>query len=273
MKRVLIPLAACALALSAASPKPSPAPSPDPAAIAAVTQYVDALAHGDFKAAYAISTASQQHYFLSANNLASNTQTTHYVIKKATVFGVISHGAIVEVVIREEVSFLDIGTQKPAEGTVNEPYFAVRENGAWRVKQLYQPWKSYAPNVTGSAKGVDVTVNRVEYYDKRIRLDCTIRNSGTVPVQVLPLGKTRLTIGSGAPIAAMNDPTFPLNDVVYFEGVRLLPQHQAVGFINFPLTEKKDEDQQLTLIVAPAIADAAEQTFSISVGPMLLRRL
>ncbi len=121
MKRVFIPLVACALALSAATPKPSPAPSPDPATIAAVTQYVNALAHSDFKAAYAISSTSPQHYFLSPNNLASNTQTTNYVVKKATVFGVISHGAIIEVVMREEVSFLDIGIQKTIKGGMNEP--------------------------------------------------------------------------------------------------------------------------------------------------------
>ncbi len=49
--------------------------------------------------------------------------------------------------------------------------------------------------------------------------------------------------------------------------MRLVPQHQAVRFVDFPLTEKRDEDRQLTLIVAPAIADAAEQTFSVGVGP------
>jgi len=271
VKRILMLVSAAVL--MGASPAPSPAPSPDPGAIAAVTQYVRAVSRGDFSAAYDLLTVSQQRYFLNAKNFASNAQAAGYTIRRYAVAGTRSHGSIVEVVVRQDVSFLDITSRRKVNGTVREPYFALRENGAWRVKQLYQPWKSYAPNASGSAAGVEVVVDRVEFYDERVRVDCTIRNLGTTPVQVLPLGKTTLDDGSGAKIPAMNEMTFPLNDLGFYEGLRLYPGRQAAGYINFAVSGKKDETQAFTLTVGPAIHDAAEQTFTIMVGPFSLPKL
>lgn len=271
MKALVI--AALTVVLVGASPAPTPRQSPDPAAIAAVSAYVAAAARGDFDAAFGLLTAEQQRYFGNARNLASNSRASGFVIHSYKVIGQLSHGAIVEAMVEQKASFLDIAGGKTITGIVREPYFALRENGAWRVKELYQPWKSYAPHVSGSAQGVEVAVGRVEFYDKRVRLDCTIRNTGAVGVQVLPLGKTTLDDGSGAKIPAMNEATFPLNDIGFFEGMHLQPGHEAVGFINFPIAQKRDEDQTLTLTLAPAIADGAEQTFSIVVGPIHLAKL
>ena len=255
---------------AATSPAPTPRQSPDPAAIAAVQSYMTAVSRGDFNAAFALLTAQQQTYFGNARNLASNAQATGFAIHSFKIIGQLSHGDIVEAMVEQNASFMDIATSKPVSGVVREPYFALRENGAWRVKELYQPWKSYAPNIAGAAQGIEVEVNRVEFYDKRIRLDCSIRNKSAVGVQVLPLAKTTLDDGHGAKIPAMNDATFPLNDVGFFEGMHLLPGHSAVGFIKFPIASRTDADQTLTLTLAPAIADGGEQTFSIVVGPIRL---
>jgi hypothetical protein len=266
-------LAAWALLVIGASPAPTPRQSPDPAATAAVSAYVAAVAHGDFDAAFKLLTAEQQRYFGNAHNLASNSRASGFVIHSYKVIGQLSHGTIVEAMVEQHASFVEIASGKTIAGVVREPYFALNEGGAWHVKELYQPWKSYAVNVSGSAQGVEVAVRRVEFYDKRLRLDCTIRNTGSVGVQVLPLGKTTLDDGSGAKIPAMNEAAFPLNDVGFFEGMHLQPGQQAVGFINFPVAQKKDEDQTLTLVLGPAIADGAEQTFGIVVGPIHLAKL
>lgn len=271
MRALLV--AALALLVIGATPAPTPRQSPDPAAIAAVSAYVADAARGDFSAAFGLLTAEQQRYFGNANNLASNSRASGFVIHSYKVIGQLSHGDIVEAMVEQHASFTDISSGKAVPGVVREPYFALRENGAWRVKELYQPWKSYAPDASGSMQGIEVAVKRVEFYDKRVRLDCTIRNAGRVGVQVLPLAKSTLDDGSGSKIPAMNDATFPLNDMGFFEGMHLAPGQQAVGFINFPLAQKTDTDQTLTLTVGPAIADGAEQTFSIVVGSMHLAKL
>jgi hypothetical protein len=269
----ILAVAALALLAIGATPAPTPRQSPDPAAIAAVSSFVAASARGDFDAAFAMLTAEQQRYFGNARNLASNSHASGFVIHSYKVIGQLSHGAIVEAMVEQHASFVEIANGKTIAGVVREPYFALRENGAWRVKELYQPWKSYAPNVSGSAQGIEVVVKRIEFYDKRLRLDCTVRNTGSVGVQVLPLAKTTLDDGSGAKIAAMNDASFPLNDMGFFEGMHLQPGHEAAGFINFPIAQKTDADQTLSVTLTPAIADGAEQTFSIVIGPIHLAKL
>jgi len=265
---VALPMAS-ALALVGASPLPVHSFEPP---VVAVTQYVNALAAGDAERAFALLTAAQQRYFGNARNFASNAAAAQYKIGKFSLDSALSHGTIVEVVVREEVSFYDIATRQPVKTGVREPYFALRENGQWRVKQLYQPWKSYAPNATGQAQGVSVTVARVEFFNQRVRLDCAIRNDGTKPVQVLPLGTTQLDDGHGARIHAMNEAQFPLNDVGFFEGIRLEPGRQAVGFINFPMA-RRDAPHRFTLALGPAIQDGADRTFDVVVGPFDLPKL
>lgn len=261
---------ACALALVGAA-APQPARNSDPSVVA-VSQYVRALAAGDFQRAYALLPASQQRYYGNPRNFASNAAAARFTITAFSPETMLSHGAVVEVVVHEDVTYYDIATRQPVKARVREPYFALRENGGWRVKQLYQPWKSYAPNAIGRSLGLSVTVARVEFYDQRVRLDCAIRNDGPKPVQVLPLGKTQLDDGSGAKIAAMNEPRFPLNDIGFFEGLRLEPGRQAVGFINFPLA-RRDAPLRFTLALGPAIQDGADQTFTVVVGPFALPTL
>jgi len=264
-----------ALALLGASPPIAPGEpgeQVDTHAIAAVTQYVTALSHNDYASAYALLTSAQQHYFGNVNNFASNARATQYAIHKFEIVSALPHDQVVEITVSQQATFVNAATGAVVSGAVKEPYFALLENGAWRVKQLYQPWKSYAPNITGSAQGIAITVHRIEFYDKRIQIDCTIRNGSTTPAQVLPLGKSVLDDGA-AKVPALNDATFPLNDLGFFEGLRLLPGHQASGYINFPVARKKDQEQTLTMTVAPAIFDGAEQPFGVVVGPIHLKTL
>lgn len=261
-------LASC-LALLGASPQPV---QPNDRSVGAIMQYVRALAAGDYQRAFGLLTAAQQRYFGNERNFASNAAAARYKIEKFSLQSTLSHGSIVEVMVSEDVTYFDIASGQLVRSSVREPYFALRENGAWRVKQLYQPWKSYAPNAIGQAQQISVTVARVEFYDQRVRLDCAIRNNGPKAVQVLPLGKTELDVGSGQKIKAMNEAQFPLNDIGFFEGLRLEPGRQAVGFINFPLV-KHDAPLRFTLALGPAIQDGADQTFNVVVGPFDLPKL
>jgi hypothetical protein len=261
------------LALLGASPQavaPQAVQRTDASAMA-VTGYINALSAGDYQTAYSLLTAAQQRYFGNVRNFASNATAAQTKIGKFTFESALSHGSIVEVVIREDVTFFDIATQQLVKASVREPYFALREGSAWRVKQLYQPWKSYAPNATAKTRGVSVTIARIEFYDKRVKVDCAIRNNSSTGVQILPLDKSVLDAG-GERIAAMKEPQFPLNDIGFFEGLRLEPGHQAVGFINFPLA-RRDEAMRFMLALGPALQDGADQTFEVVVGPFELPKL
>jgi hypothetical protein len=270
--RRIVALLAAALCSFGASPSPVPGVVANNAAVKAVNDYVGALARQDYSVAYALLPASQQSYFGSVQNFASNPRSTQYRIKKFSVISALPHGEIIEFTVHEDVTFLDVGTLRTISAGVKEPYFALHENGSWHVKQLYQPWKSYAPEITGSTQKVSVTVHRIQFYDKRIQIDCTVRNDAATPVQVLPLGKSVLDNGA-TKTPALDTPTFPLNSLAFFEGFRLLPGHESSGYINFPVAQKTDAEQSFTLTIAPLVFDAAEQSFGVVVGPIQLKKL
>lgn len=248
--------------------------SVDPAAVAAVERYVAAVEREDYAAAFGLLPSGQQRYFIDVDNFASNAKALGYRVLKHRTVATRGIGAdAVEVDVEQTVAADDFANARRLAASVREPYFAVRDAGRWGVKELGQPWKSYAPRVQGENNDVSVTVNRVAFYEKIVHLDCAIANRGTVPVQVLPLLQSKLKDEEGRTQAALNAPDFPENDRGFFEGARIYPGHQAVGFINFPLPSKTDARVSYTLTVGPAIAEGGSDTFAISVGPFVLPKL
>jgi len=247
------------------------APTPDPGAVDAVKRYVTALEKPDADAAYRLLTPAQQHYFGNARNFASNYTATRYRIVDFTVAKVtVRSAAIVEVDVAQTSSFFDIANEKTSTAQVTEPYFALRANGAWGVKEIYVPWKSYAPNAQASGGGITVIVDRIEFFDHRMRVYCTLRDLGSKAVQVLPLLRSTMTI-AGKTVAALDTADFPLNDEQFFEGARVYPMHQAVGYINFPLPSRTDTALKATITIGPVVADGASQPAFVTIGPLDLR--
>jgi hypothetical protein len=262
---------ACLACGSAAARPASAAPTPDPGAVDAVKRYVTALEKPDPDAAYRLLTPAQQRYFGNARNFASNYAATRYRIAGFSIAKVtLRSAAIVQVDVAQNASFYDIANEKTSTAQVTEPYFALRANGAWGVKEIYVPWKSYAPNAQASGGGITVIVDRIEFFDHRVRVYCTLRDLGSKPVQVLPLLRSTMTI-AGKTVAAIDTADFPLNDEQFFEGARVYPMHQAVGYINFPLPSRTDTALKATITIAPVVADGASQPAFVTIGPLDLR--
>ena len=264
-------LIACLAYASGAARVASAAPTPDPSAVDAVRRYVAALEKPDAFAAYRLLTPAQQHYFGNARNFASNYAATRYRIVSFSIAKVtIRSAAIVQVDVAQTASFYDIANEKTSTAQITEPYFALRANGTWGVKEIYVPWKSYAPSAPASGGGITVIVDRIEFFDRRIRVYCTLRDLGAKPVQVLPLLRSTMTI-AGKTVAAIDTADFPLNDEQFFEGARVYPMHQAVGYINFPLPSRTDTTLKATITIGPVVADGASQPAFVTIGPLELR--
>jgi hypothetical protein len=275
MRRVRVAVL-CALAALASSAFASAAstPTPDPGAVTAIRRYIDALSKPDAPTAFALLTAAQQRYFGNARNFGSNFATTQYrVVSYAIERATQREPTLVEADVDQVVSYLDVSTGQTARARIAEPYFALFDGKTWGVKELVQPWKSYAPKATGRADGLVVIVDRIEFFDRRVKVDCTLQNLGTMPIQVLPLLKSTLSIAPGATYAALDTPDYPLNDKEFFEGVRIYPGHETVGYVNFPVPSHADVDSTAVLTIAPAIADGATAPAAASVGPMTLPKL
>ena len=267
----VVALSACLACVPGAARGASVAPTPDSGAVDAVKRYVAALEKPDADAAYRLLTPAQQHYFGNARNFASNYAATRYRIVGFKIAKVtIRSAAIVQVDVAQTASFYDIANEKTSTAQVTEPYFALRANRAWGVKEIYVPWKSYAPGAQAAGGGITVIVDRIEFFDRRIRVYCTLRDLGAKPVQVLPLLRSTMTI-AGKTVAAIDTADFPLNDEQFFEGARVYPMHQAVGYINFPLPSRTDANLKATITIGPVVADGAPQPAFVTIGPLDLR--
>lgn len=254
-------LAALVLALGTGTAGPSTAQD-------AVKAYLAALHAQDMRAAFARLTPSQRKYFISIGNFASNFESTAYALERYKLGTTIPHGnGTYEIDVRETFQVRDAATGARLRVTTDEPYFAIEEDGAMGVKQIGQPWRAYALDARGEAQGLLVRVVRVEYFDRRVQLDCVFYNRGRVPITILPLLKSTLSIDGARPVAAFSDARFPLNDKALFKGPIIAPGTGVSGYISFPLAAKVDAAQRLGLVVAPALAQSAEAPFSVSVGP------
>jgi hypothetical protein len=271
LARLAIALAAALTASAAASADQS---TIDPSALSAVRAYIAALTKPDAAAAYALLTPAQRSYFGREANFASDLSTTQYrIVSWSIASSRQRNAALAEIDVRQTVSYLDISTGQSATATIVEPYFALRSNGAWGVKELAQPWKSYAPRAQSRAGGLVAIIDRIEFYDRRVKIDCTLQNMGSDALQALPLLKSTMTFAGSPPVHALDAPDYPLNDQQFFEGVRIYPKHQAVGFINFPLPSRTDADVTVTITIAPIIPDGATSPWAATIGPIALPRL
>jgi len=262
-----------AIGLLALRASAAPAPTPDPGAVAAVKRYLSALGKPDAAAAYALLTPGQRAYFRNARNFASNYSTTGYrIVSSSIIKATVRSADLVQFDVRQTTSFLDVTQGTTGSASAVEPYFALRTGGVWGVKEIYEPWKSYAPKTSARAGGLEVIVDRVEFFDRRVLIVCTLRGVGTKPVQVLPLLQSTLRIGDST-VAAMNDADFPLNDRTLFEGAHVYPYHQVVGYINFPWTSHADADLTATLVIKPIVEDGAQGPVFATIGPIALPKL
>ena len=273
MRRASIAAALAAATACLATSAVASSPTADPGAIAAVTHYIAALSKPDPHAAFALLTPGQQRYFRNDRNFASNYATTGYRIASSSIVKTtVRTSDLIQFDVSQTTSFFDIAQGTTATARAVEPYFALRANGVWGVKEIYEPWKSYAPKTSARAGGLEVTVDRIEFFDRRVQVVCTFRNVGAKAVQTLPLLQSTLHLGAST-VAAMNSADFPLNDRALFQGARIYPYHQLVGYINFPWTSHDDVDLIATLAIKPIVEDGAQGPVSATIGPMSLPKL
>ena len=265
-KRVLVVLAAFALCAGAASAR---AAQPVKAPLV-LTKYVTALEHGDYAAAYALLTRSEQHYYRNSANFASVFMADDFKIAEFRVEGARSSSAGQVVFVRETVAYLDHARDKQIVARVLTPIGVLKENGVARIKDPGHPWKARGLNVAAEQDQLRVTVKKVAFYPHRVQLVITFANLGENSITLLPYGRTVLRddLGNVYSIIAVKD--WRLTDRELFLGLRLAPSAEYTGAINFELPSGAAPPASFSLTVAPALRDGADAPFNVDVGPIAL---
>ena len=235
-----------------------------------VTQYLAAIKRADYSAAFALLTASEQKYFRSSANFASRFTADQFKIGEFRVDRVESSKAGQVAFVREAVTYLDLRNDKQAVAQLVTPLGIVSEKGSARIKDPGHPWKARGLKVSGEKDQLRVTIKKVEFFAHRVRLALTFANLGDTAITLLPYGRTVMRDDQGNVYRIIQVKDWRLTDRELFLGLRLAPNAQYTGALNFELNDGAADPKSFDLTVAPALRDGAEGPFTVDVGPIAL---
>ena len=261
-------LAALAAMLALAVP-PSAEAAPHGPVVEVALAYARAVGSGDYSKAYGMLTSGMRQYFGSLGNYASVFTAERFRATNPAPLRIepAKKGQIVT--LREQITYLNHGTQSEGRGRLGFRYLIVREGGAYRVDDEGHPYRSFVPaNATIDRKGVKITVHELAFYPRRIELALTFENDGTAFVTFLPYGRTILRDEWNI-FRPLDTRNWLLTDRQLFLGLRLAPDARYTGQIDF-LTAGRLDDRTRTFIltVAPALAEGADQPMEFVLPPI-----
>ena len=262
-------LAALLAMLALLTPSPSAA-APSGAAVDVALTYARAVGSGNYEKAYALLTTGMQRYFGNLHNYRSVFTAERFHAGDFKALGVQRAGDARIVTLREEITYLNHGTQQLGHGRLQLRYRVVREGNGYRVDDQGHPYRSFLPsgNASVDRNGVKVVVRELAFYPRRIEIALTFENDGNAFMTFLPYGRTLLRDGSNVyhPLDTRN---WLLTDRQLFLGLRLAPNARYTGQIDF-LAPGRLEDRARTfeLTIAPALPEGADQPIEFVMPPI-----
>jgi hypothetical protein len=264
--------AACGLlclTMLGATPAPRRAvqygPAPDNAQTAVIKKYVDALRAGRYDVAFAMLTDDERKYFGDAASYRSVFAADGVVLRRASVAGARGDDRGRVYFVRERIAYVDHATDKRREVDATVPLGVLPERGALHVKDPGKPYRAFASASTANASDLRATVKKVDFYPDRIDVVVTFANVGDNFVTLLPYGKSVLRDDRGGVYRILATKNWTITDKPLFQGVRLAPNSQYTGSLAFTAPRLGGVKRSWSLTVAPALREAADEPFEITV--------
>jgi hypothetical protein len=261
MHRVRAFALGCAFVLTCAAARSVPAAPPHGPAVEVALAYARAVGRGDYASAYRMLARGMHRYFGSVGNYASVFEAERFRASDQKAVRLVQTKTGQVVTIRENISYLNHGTQGEGHGRLVTGYVVVREAGAWRVDDAGHPYRSFVPDPSSRIErdGVRLVVRELAFYPRRIELTLSFENLSSAFVTFLPYGRTLLRDQYGAyhPLVTKN---WLLTDRQLFLGLRLAPNARYTGQIDFLVDGRLDDRaRSFSLNVAPALREGADQ--------------
>jgi hypothetical protein len=251
-------------------------PSPARAVLSApqrdiLHRYLDAFVAGRYEAAFALLSEDERRYYGSAANLASVYAADRFKLdsykivesKAAPPLGVVA-------VVSERIEFFDAARQSPASATAKVAYGIVPGRHGLRIKDPYHPWRAIAPQgIAANVRDVSVTIRKVSFYTGRVEIVATFANHAEQTVTLLPYGRSVLRDDAGKVYQPIESRLPSLTDKTLYTGLRLPVSGQYTGVMAF-FTPDRFRPKSLTLTVAPALFDGADEPFDIDLPALTI---
>jgi hypothetical protein len=266
MKRSAIVCVFGAVLLGAASaPAPKLSPLPHNGQTAIVTAYLNDMQKGAFAAAYALLNDEAHAYYRNAANFQSIYDADGYRVQKFVLLGARGDNAGRVFFARETATFRDHARDVDSTVTATLPVGVVAVKGGYRIKDPGHPWRAFAANTNVKADNLSITVKKVSFFARRIEIVATFANLGDSFVTLLPYSRSILRDNLGGIYRVIETKDWGLTDKTLFLGLRLAPDGQYTGTLNFETVVLDNRPRTFTLTVAPALREGADQPFSVDI--------
>ena len=266
IRRWSAPLVAVALLAAAPAPSIKLEPVPHNAQTAVVTAYLRALQSGAYAAAYALLNPQARAYYRSAANFRSVFEADRFRVQKFALVGTRGDDRFGRVFFaRETARFRDHAHDTDDTIHVTATVGVVPTTTGWRIKDPGHPWNAFEAHARSEVNGLRVTVKKVSFFERRIEVVVTFANVGTVPITVLPYGKSVLRDASGTIYRIIETKDWSLTDKVLFEGALLAPNAEYTGALTFESQPLERAPQSFSLTVGPALQSGADAPFLLDV--------
>jgi hypothetical protein len=231
---------------------------------AVLDRYLSALAHADYRKAFALLSDDEQRYFQNPANFASVYAADRFKIDDYQIIGSKREPAGSFVIVSERFEYFDHAHQTPAAATAHVPYGIVAgKRGDLRVADRLHPWRAVAPADASATLGdVRVIVRKVSFFTGRVEVVATFQNLGEKVVTWLPYLRSVLRDDSGRTYRPLETSRPGLMDRTLFTGLRLVPGSQYTGAITFT-TPDRFTPKHLSASFGPALLDGADEPFSL----------
>jgi hypothetical protein len=236
-----------------AAPKPTFGPLPGGGQTQAVSAYLTALKRADYPAAFARLSSRDRAYFRNAKNFASIFTADALALRSFKLLGANGDERGRVFFVHESLGFYNHLKNERFKGEVDVLLGA-----------LDDPWKAYPADATQSVDDLRVQIRKVSYFERRIEIIVNFANLGSSFVNVLPYGKSVLRDDRGNVyrILATKDPV--LTDRQLFIGLRLAPNAQYSGALQFETPVLDDAPHALALRIAPFLRDGSDVPGEVS---------
>ena len=254
---------ALTLTLLGAAPTPTFGPLPGGEQTKTVSAYLSALKRADYPAAFALLSSRDRAYFRNAQNFASIFTADALVLRSFKLLGANGDGRGRVFFAHESLGFYNHLKNERLKGEVDVLLGALNDHG-WKVRDLGHPWKAYPADATQSVDNLRVQIRKVSYFERRIEVIVNFANLGSSFVTVLPYGKSVLRDDRGNVyrILATKDPV--LTDRQLFIGLRLAPNAQYSGALQFETPVLDDVPHALALTISPFLRDGSDVPGEVS---------
>ena len=194
--------------------------------------YYNSIKTKKYGTAYSLLTEPSREYYGSLDNYISTFEVAGIEIVNFKIYKVdiSDNTAKTKTVVTYTISGAIFDA--PVENAETYKDNLVKENGKWKIKGKFGPYKSVALKTSSEKNGLSVVLYAIDLYPDFISVNLSFNNLGSEPLMILPYNENTFLSYSSDRILPTVELPYTI-DYNLYSGTTLEPGTRILGFINF----------------------------------------